>query len=382
MDIKKLTLNELAAVADNAREILIRYQAANDKPNPHKTAPTFTAPYIADLCKFEKANFHNKAMAHGLPLGEKREDTKARIYSLDDVITWAKAVGNFVTRPEGKQGRVVVSCNYKGGVAKTTTVVSLAQALTLRGLTVCLIDLDPQATATGLLGINAERVIDDDETVMPLIYGDQADLNYGVVETYWKNLHMIPAAANILAAEFVLPSRAVRDKSIQYWKILANGITPLRERFDVILIDTAPSLSHTTMNAMMAADGLIMPCPPAGLDFASSVQFWGLFSELAAQFPGASEKEFDFMTVVQTKVNTTDSSRLLVKRRMQQAYGEHMNPIEIPASKAITDALDHFKTIYDMPKAAVTHEAQRRYKEPVDKLAEYVLEQLAISWST
>ena len=154
----------------------------------------------------------------------------------------------------------------------------------------------------------------------------------------------------------------------------------MRETFDVILIDTSPSLSHLTLNAMIAADGLIMPCPPDALDFASSVQFWGIFSELVDNLPNAKSKSYDFVTVVYTKVMANEISRL-VKTWMKQAYGAHINGIEIPESNAAKTASAQLKTVYDLSKPDGSVEAYRRYKEPLDRLADYVLEQLAISWS-
>ena len=378
--VDQLSMKELIQVANDASDVLEQVHQMMAQPNPAKVAPTFTSPYVADLCGITRTQMQYLAKKHDLPLGTKIEGSKARAYSLDEVITWSHTVGNRPIRPAGVPGRAVATVNYKGGVAKTSTTVSLAQALTLRGQKVLPVDCDGQGTATQLAGINPEQNVAIEQTIMPYIYGDEPDLRYAVQSTYWHNLSIIPAASMILAAEFALPGRALQQKGFPFWFMLRDGIESLRQDFDVILFDTSPSLSHLTVNAMLAADGLLMPCPPNALDFASSVQFWGLFGELCETLPGvADRKGYDFMTVVYTKVQANDAARL-VKTWMEKAYGAHMNGIEIPESVAAHTASAQLKTIYDLSKPDGTTESYRRYKEPLDRLADYVLDKIALKW--
>jgi chromosome partitioning protein len=94
----------------------------------------------------------------------------------------------------------------------------------------------------------------------------------------------------------------------------------------------------------------------------------------------AAKKEYDFMTVVYTKVQSNEASRL-VKIWMEKAYGEHINGIEIPESVAAHTASAQLKTIYDLSKPDGTTESYRRYKEPLDRLADYILDKIAANWS-
>ncbi|MFP3656551.1 ParA family protein, partial [Burkholderia sp. SIMBA_052] len=83
-----------------------------------------------------------------------------------------------------------------------------------------------------------------------------------------------------------------------FWAILRKGLEPLRKKYDYIILDTAPSLSYLTLNALMAADSMVMPLVPESLDFISSVSFWGLFSDIAANFmEKESDKVYDFISV-------------------------------------------------------------------------------------
>lgn len=379
MSLQKVTMEQLDELAATAADVLEQVRDAVIEPHPRKVAPTFTSPYIAELCKVDKAQIRYLTEKHNLPGGKKVEGSKAKEYSLAETITWSKVLGGFPARPEGAPGKVMAVVNYKGGVAKTSTTVAMAQALTLRGLKVLLIDCDGQGTATQLAGFSPERDVEIEHTVMPYIDGSEPDLRYAVKQTYWDNLFVIPASSSLLGAEFALPAKAINQRGFKFWEVLKNGIEPLRQDFDAILIDTSPSLSHLTVNAMIAADGLLMPCPPDALDFASSVQFWGIYSELIDKLPGAKEKTYDFVTVVFTKVQSSEIARL-VKTWMKQAYGTHINGVEIPESAAAKLASAQIKTIYDMSKPEGSAEAYRRYKEPLDRLADFILEQLALSW--
>lgn len=376
---QQVSMDDLQALAEVSADVLEQVRDAMMAPHPLKIAPTFTSASIAELCGVDKSQVKYLTQKYDLPSGLKIEGSKAKEYSLEDAITWVKTLASHPRRPQGKPGKVIAVCNYKGGVAKTSTAVALAQAMTLRGFKVLVIDCDGQGTATQLCGISPERQVDLDQTLMPYIYGDQSDLQYAVQATYWHNLSVIPASSSLLAAEFALPAKAMKERGFKFWEVLKAGIEPLRQEFDLIVVDTSPSLSHLTVNAMIAADGLLMPCPPDALDFASSVQFWGIFSELIENLPGAKEKKYDFVSIVYTKVQANDVGRL-VKTWMKQAYGAHINGVEIPESTAARMASAQIKTIYDLSKPDGSVEAYRRYKEPLDRLADYVTDQLALAW--
>lgn len=381
MNLRQVSMDDLQRLADTSADVLDQVRDAMMAPHPLKVAPTFTSSAIAELCGVDKSQVKYLTQKHNLPGGTKIEGSKAKEYSLEDAIQWVQTIAGHPRRPEGQRGKIVAVCNYKGGVAKTSTAVALAQGMTLRGFRVLVVDCDGQGTATQLCGISPEREVEVEQTLMPYIHGDHPDLEYAVQQSYWHNLFVIPASSGLLAAEFALPAKAMQQRGFRFWEVLKTGLEPLRSQFDLIVVDTSPSLSHLTVNAMMAADGLIMPCPPDALDFASSVQFWGIFSELVESLPNAKEKKYDFVTIVYTKVQANDVGRL-VKTWMKQAYGAHINGVEIPDSTAARMASAQLKTVYDLSKPDGSVEAYRRYKEPLDRLADYVMDQLALSWGT
>jgi chromosome partitioning protein len=144
---------------------------------------------------------------------------------------------------------VVAFANQKGGVGKSTTTINLAAALTLAGDTVLLIDGDPQANATSGLGIDRRTV----EASMYHVMLGEADLDDIIVPTSTEGLFLAPATIDLAAVEIELVSRMSRERQ------MANALDKMRRRVDYVFIDCPPSLGLITVNALAAADELIIP---------------------------------------------------------------------------------------------------------------------------
>ena len=139
--------------------------------------------------------------------------------------------------------------------------------LSIRGHKVLVIDCDPQGSLTTLFGILPDAEVEAEHTILPLCLGEQESVEYAIRSTYWDGIDLIPATSVLFSAEFALPGRQ-RDEGqrFQFWNVLHYGIEQARQTYDVIIIDTPPALSYVTINAMMAADGIITPLPPNALN--------------------------------------------------------------------------------------------------------------------
>ncbi len=143
--------------------------------------------------------------------------------------------------------RIVVFVNQKGGVGKTTTAVNLAAGLARRDQRVLLVDLDPQANATSALGVDPRG----QEGVYGLLLGDITAPD-GIVLSP-EGVSVMPASTALAGAEVELVPMMARERR------LANALEPLRGRFDWIFIDCPPSLGLLTINALTAADSVVIP---------------------------------------------------------------------------------------------------------------------------
>ena len=146
-------------------------------------------------------------------------------------------------------GKIIAIANQKGGVGKTTTSVNLAASLGVLEKKVLLIDADPQANATSGLGIEVENV--DRGTYQLLEHTITAQ--EAIIPTNSPNLQLIPAHIDLVAIEIELVDKEERES------MLKKAIVNLKPNYDYILIDCAPSLGLLTLNALTAADSVIIP---------------------------------------------------------------------------------------------------------------------------
>ena len=150
----------------------------------------------------------------------------------------------------GRTARIVALANQKGGVGKTTSAINLSAALAEQGQQVLLVDFDPQGGCAIGLGVEPGSL---EVSIYNVLLDRSCNVEDAVITTTFPNLDLLPSNIDLAAAELMLVQEVAREQT------LLRVLAPLRSKYDWILIDCPPSLGLLTINALTAADGVIVP---------------------------------------------------------------------------------------------------------------------------
>ena len=241
---------------------------------------------------------------------------------------------------------VVAVTNQKGGVGKTTTAINLGAALAAAGQRVLLVDVDPQANATSGVGCKGARGAAG--TIYEALMGGDlhTDATAFVVETGTERLSVVPASRDLAGAEIELI--AVPDRERRLRRLL----DPLRRRFDTILIDSPPSLGLLTLNALVAADRVLIPLHCEYFALEGLADLVGTMRRVRAGLNPALDIEGVLLTMSDERTNLGQQ----VARDVREFFKEKVYGTVIPRNVRLAEAPSH-----GMP--AVTYDARSRGAE-------------------
>lgn len=251
------------------------------------------------------------------PKGNQTGKNRRRYFTLAEVHRMRDILGLRPGRKAGQQTRTIAFTNFKGGAGKTTSAVNMAEGLAIRGYRVLLVDMDPQASATAVFGLQADNEVQEEQTVLPYITATRAerergeapkDLHYAICPIeHIPGLSLIPAATVLNFADFKLFNLIRNDDGAsRVHRLLKEGLDTIREDFDVILIDCPPNYSLMAVTAMWASDAAIMPLPANAIDFDSARKFFEMTLETYSTYLGSSDadlpkKVFEWFTILITR---------------------------------------------------------------------------------
>jgi chromosome partitioning protein len=228
-------------------------------------------------------------------------------------------------------GRVIAIANQKGGVGKTTTAVNIAACLALSEKNILLIDTDPQGNTTTGLGIERENL----QNSLYSIYNGSDTITNLIQKTELSNLNVIPSNIDLIGAEIELISREGRET------ILKHAIEPIRDQYDFIFIDCPPSLSLLTLNALVAADSLIIPmqCEYYALEGISSlIRTLELVRE-------AYNPTLDIEGILLTMFDGRNILANQVAHELRKHFGDKVYKTLIPRNITLAEAPSHGKPV-------------------------------------
>jgi chromosome partitioning protein len=369
----KRSIEDLLARIQGVRDQLKTYNLAPDRVK--RDTRLYSMREVSQMVGRSHQTIRDAEQDGRLPKPRLGDNSKRVGFTLSETNNIRDVLGTRLRRAEDEDPVVIGCQSYKGGSGKTTTAVHLAQYLAREGLRVLLVDCDPQASATAIFGYVPEADIPAGGTLLPYLEGDQSDLEYAVRATYFDGVYLVPSNLHLYRAEYTLAAgTAELDR-------LRDGIDSISHAFDVVVIDPPPSLGMISLNALYAANAMIIPMSLGLLDFYSTVSFVQMLNEtieVIEQRVGSVQSKF--VKVLMTRVNDAKPVHTQLADHLQASFGTYLLQSRMHDSAAVDNAGVMMRTVYEMDKTDANRKTLDRARTLFDQVNGEILHQIRLTW--
>ncbi len=389
------------SVADEVREdaqllstVLYQLRAAAYPPAAQKTMRTYQPNEAAKILGVRPHNL--RTVDESLFREFSRDDRNNRAYTVENLFELRTHFANsnlasnmpniLPTRKRGDKLQVVSVANFKGGSAKTTTSLHLAQFLALQGLRVLAIDLDPQGSLTSMFGKQPELDIADNSSLLGAIrYDDErVPIKQLIQKTYFHNLDLIPASLELMEFEHQVPTAinsGIAAGEEAFFRMIHNALMTVEDDYDVVLFDAPPQLGFLTLGALFASTGLLVTVHPAMIDVSSMSQFLNMLTDLISVIEENGGKvNLDFRRYLFTRHNPHDHPQIECASLMRSVFRSNVLANSVLETTAIANAGIEKKSLYEIERGNIGKQTLDRALESINLVNQELYDLMLSVW--
>ncbi len=378
-----LTGFDLAQLAENAaqrgRQLLGELQSYLERDYEQRRLPDFGIEKAAELIGCTSQHIRDKEANGTLPHPRttKVGTLERRIYNYNDINRIRRALRRDANGP-GTCARIIFS-NLKGGVGKTSHALHLSQFAAREGLRVLALDLDPQATLTTAFGLVPGLTVGADEDIGPSLTVDPGLLRQNIKPTRWNEIDLVPAQLSLQYTDWqMLREREASEQTLGPLPArLHRALATVERNYDLIVIDTPPALGMLSLNAIAAADMILMPITPNFYDIASSVQYFSILAQLAGAYTNALRVRQ--LSLLMTRTDSSAETRGNVTL-LNKAYGEFLLTNRMPQTRELQRATGDQMSLYEIEAPRGARETYLRAIDAMNAVNAEILQHLRQVW--
>lgn len=293
-----------------------------------------------------------KAVASHPELAARQKANGRPFYTVADLQRIRDSMGWHPGKSGDEAPAVLTVQNFKGGVGKSTITVHLAHYLGLRGYRVLVIDCDPQASTTALFDIHPDEDLRSEETLAAFLSPDAGTSNLRSVirSTIWPTIDIVPSNLTLQSVEYELTKESTdRAGFISTITKLGRGILQVASDYDVVLLDPPPALGFLALNALVAANAMIIPAPAKQVDFTSTIRFLEMLEENISILTEAGvEIHYDFFKILCSNYEASRAADVAMWSVMQNCSGTNLLPTPLKHSEEIKHAANSGRSVYEL----------------------------------
>ncbi len=260
--------------------------------------------------------------------------------------------------PKGTAPFVLVVFNQKGGVGKTTTSSNLVQDFASRGYRILIVDMDPQASMTsswllrdkdGVIRSQASMEITLDDTAAPILTGEEKTFDKVIRKTHWPNVDIVPSHPDLSEGGLQMVE-LLANREYGFWVSFSDACKSLTtDQYDMVVVDTAPSLWLDAVEIALAADGLLIPVPARNLDIESCRSFVHTMGKWLNQLNERYNVNMKWLRFMMTQRQSASTSEAKNEALLKTHLGPLLMTGRVPRMEALERSTGASPSIYEVP---------------------------------